>query len=140
METLADFGTVAVFNYDTFTTAIYKSWFGFFSLQAAAQLASLLLLFVGVTLFAERRSRGHGLYVQGAKLQHLRRFPLSPVLAGLVSAYCALVLAFAFVLPMLQSTEPNGFWVKSGMRSKSRNSLRARPSFLMEIPLCFRFC
>lgn len=102
METLADFGTVAVFNYDTFTTAIYKSWFGFFSLQAAAQLASLLLLFVGVTLFAERRSRGHGLFVQGAKLQHLRRFPLPPVLAGLVSAYCALILAFAFVLPMLQ--------------------------------------
>ncbi len=26
METLADFGTVAVFNYDTFTTAIYKTW------------------------------------------------------------------------------------------------------------------
>jgi ABC-type Fe3+ transport system permease subunit len=43
METLADFGTVATFNYDTFTTAIYKAWFGFFSLQAASQLASLLL-------------------------------------------------------------------------------------------------
>lgn len=31
METLADFGTVAVFNYDTFTTAIYKAWFSMFS-------------------------------------------------------------------------------------------------------------
>ena len=39
METLADFGAVAVFNYDTFTTAIYKAWQGLFSLPAAAQLA-----------------------------------------------------------------------------------------------------
>ena len=50
METLADFGTVSVFNYDTFTTAIYKSWFGFFNIQAAAQLATFLLFFI-VLLF-----------------------------------------------------------------------------------------
>lgn len=57
METLADFGAVSIFNYDTFTTAIYKAWFGFFSLEMAAQLASLLLLFVLVALFLERRAR-----------------------------------------------------------------------------------
>jgi len=33
METLADFGAVSVFNYDTFTTAIYKAWFGLFNLR-----------------------------------------------------------------------------------------------------------
>ncbi|RMU41551.1 hypothetical protein ALP29_200462 [Pseudomonas syringae pv. avii] len=27
METLADFGAVSVFNFDTFTTAIYKTWY-----------------------------------------------------------------------------------------------------------------
>mgnify|MGYP003713864723 CR=1 FL=1 len=57
METLADFGAVSVFNFDTFTTAIYKSWYGLFNLQAAAQLASLLLLFVLVSLWLERRGR-----------------------------------------------------------------------------------
>ncbi|VFT11026.1 binding-protein-dependent transport system inner membrane protein [Pseudomonas aeruginosa] len=41
METLADFGAVSVFNFDTFTTAIYKTWYGFYSLSSAAQLASL---------------------------------------------------------------------------------------------------
>ena len=46
MEALADFGAVSVFNFDTFTTAIYKSWFGFFDLQSAAQLASILLTLV----------------------------------------------------------------------------------------------
>lgn len=102
METLADFGTVAVFNYDTFTTAIYKSWFGFFNLQAAAQLASLLLLFVALTLFAERHSRGSRRYVQGSKPQHHHRYKLSLKARWLVFGYCATVLGLAFLLPMLQ--------------------------------------
>ncbi len=58
METLADFGAVAVFNFDTFTTAIYKTWYGFFDLASAAQLASLLLLAVMVLLWGERRAGG----------------------------------------------------------------------------------
>ncbi|MFT5888802.1 MAG: iron(III) transport system permease protein [Zhongshania sp.] len=102
METLADFGTVAVFNYDTFTTAIYKSWFGFFNLQAAAQLASILLLFVALTLFAERRSRGGRRFVQGGKLQHRFRFAVAPYKAWAMTGICLLILALAFFLPLTQ--------------------------------------
>jgi iron(III) transport system permease protein len=102
METLADFGTVAVFNYDTFTTAIYKSWFGFFNIQAAAQLASILLLFVALTLFAERRSRGGRRFVQGGRLQHRYRFAVKPVKAWAMTICCSVVLALAFVLPVFQ--------------------------------------
>ena len=43
LEVLADFGTVTIFATETFTTAIYKSWTGFFSIATARQLASLLL-------------------------------------------------------------------------------------------------
>lgn len=100
METLADFGTVAVFNYDTFTTAIYKSWFGFFNLQAAAQLASLLLLFIMLTLMAEKRSRGARSYQQNARKPH--RFVLSGLRAGLATSACLTILALAFVVPVLQ--------------------------------------
>jgi iron(III) transport system permease protein len=57
METLADFGTVAVFNYDTFTTAIYKAWFAMFSLTAASQLASLLIVIVFVVIIVEQQFR-----------------------------------------------------------------------------------
>jgi len=39
METLADFGAVSVFNYDTYTTAIYKAWYGLFSVETALALA-----------------------------------------------------------------------------------------------------
>lgn len=57
METLADFGTVSIFNYDTFTTAIYKAWFGLFSLEAAAQLSSVLVVIVFIVLVLEQASR-----------------------------------------------------------------------------------
>ncbi|MDN5694444.1 MAG: ABC transporter permease subunit, partial [Psychrobacter sp.] len=53
METLADFGAVSVFNVDTFTTAIYKAWFGFFSLTTAAQLAALLIGVVFIVVLFE---------------------------------------------------------------------------------------
>ena len=57
METLADFGTVSTFNYDTFTTGIYKAWFSLFSLPAASQLASILIVFVLLLALAEQRLR-----------------------------------------------------------------------------------
>ncbi len=62
METLADFGTMAIFNYDTFTTAIYKAWYSLFSLSAAAQLASILILFVLVAVIFEQHSRSRMRY------------------------------------------------------------------------------
>lgn len=118
METLADFGTVAVFNYDTFTTAIYKAWFGFFNLQAAAQLASILLLFVALMLYGERRTRGQRRFVQGARLQHRHRVAPSAKSAWLLSGFCALVLSAAFVLPLVQLL--NWTWRQGAAQINSR--------------------
>ena len=42
METLNDFGTVQYFGVDTFTTGIYRTWFGMGERVAAAQLAAVL--------------------------------------------------------------------------------------------------
>lgn len=100
MESLADFGAVSIFNFDTFTTAIYKAWFSLFSLPAAAQLASLLVLFVLLLAWGEAKSRGarhfHGKGGQGARI----------VLYGgrrwLATGICLTVLLIAFVLPVLQ--------------------------------------
>ncbi|CAD5378061.1 Ferric iron ABC transporter, permease protein [Pseudomonas sp. OF001] len=101
METLADFGAVSVFNFDTFTTAIYKTWYGFYSLSGATQLASLLLLAVMVLLWGERRARGASRpgneRARSAALYHLRG-----ARAFAASAWCGLVFACAFVVPVLQ--------------------------------------
>ena len=101
METLADFGAVAVFNYDTFTTAIYKAWFGFFSLTAAAQLASLLLLFVALALYAEQKGRGQSRFHQTPKHQQ-ERFVLKGFRAWAASGYCLAVFCLAFLVPVSQ--------------------------------------
>jgi iron(III) transport system permease protein len=101
METLADFGAVAVFNFDTFTTAIYKTWYGFFSLSSAAQLASLLLLAVMLVLYGERRARGQD-HAASERPRGQALYRLRGVKACLASGWCALVFACAFVVPMLQ--------------------------------------
>ncbi|WP_156302217.1 ABC transporter permease, partial [Methylogaea oryzae] len=67
METLADFGTVAIFNYDTFTTAIYKAWYGLFSLGAAGELASCLVLLALLLLAIEQRQRSRQRYAFNAR-------------------------------------------------------------------------
>jgi iron(III) transport system permease protein len=101
METLADFGAVAIFNFDTFTTAIYKSWFGFFNLQAAAQLASLLLLFVAAALFLEQRARGAGKLHQNPR-RNRARVQLTGTKAWAASAYCCTIFVIAFCVPVAQ--------------------------------------
>ncbi len=102
METLADFGTVAIFNYDTFTTAIYKSWFGFFNIQAASQLASMLLLFVALALYGERRLRGKAVYFEHSKAAHPRRTVLTGWRAILSTLLAGSVFFLAFLLPVIQ--------------------------------------
>ncbi|QLF93235.1 iron ABC transporter permease [Pseudomonas sp. ABC1] len=101
METLADFGAVSVFNFDTFTTAIYKTWYGFFSLTSATQLASLLLLAVMLVLYGERRARG-AVRPANERARSGALYPLSGFKAFAASAWCLLVFACAFVIPVLQ--------------------------------------
>ncbi|MFA6903125.1 MAG: iron ABC transporter permease [Gallionellaceae bacterium] len=102
METLADFGTMAIFNYDTFTTAIYKAWYSLFSLPAAAQLASILILFVLVAVVFEQRSRMQMRYGAVGRSAASRRIRLTPLQAGLATLYAASVLALAFIIPVTQ--------------------------------------
>jgi len=100
MEVLADFGAVAVFNIDTFTTALYKAWFDLHNLGAAAQLAALLVLVVLLLIAAEQRSRQAQRYHTAASRQG--RVALHGRTRWLAFAACATVLAVAFVVPMVQ--------------------------------------
>jgi iron(III) transport system permease protein len=101
METLADFGAVSVFNFDTFTTAIYKTWYGFYSLSSATQLASLLLLVVALLVWAERGARG-AVRPANERQRTKALFQLRGLAAWAASAWCGLVFACAFVIPLLQ--------------------------------------
>ena len=100
METLADFGRVSIFSFDTLTTAIYKAWFSLFNLPVASQLASLLVLFVLVLAGIDQRLRQNRRYA--AKNFSPVRIGLSGGARWAASLYCAAVLAMAFVVPFIQ--------------------------------------
>jgi iron(III) transport system permease protein len=102
METMADFGAVSIFNYDTFTTAIYKAWFGFFSLPAAAQLSSLLVVLVFVFIAVEQRMRSRMRFSQGRPTARAERIELRGWSRYLAAGYAFGVLLIAFLLPVLQ--------------------------------------
>lgn len=102
METLADFGTVAIFNYDTFTTAIYKAWFGLFNLQAASQLASFLLILVVIALTAERQLRGKAKYHEATRSTKVYRYRLTGWHRGGALLIVSTILLLAFIVPVIQ--------------------------------------
>ncbi len=103
METLADFGAVSIFNYDTFTTAIYKAWFGFFSIEAAAQLSSLLVVIVLVILVLEQRSRAGMRYTRGgSESVSTEAVRLEGYWKWAASGVSAIVFLVAFAIPVIQ--------------------------------------
>lgn len=102
METLADFGTVSVFNYNTFTTAIYKVWFSMFSLHAASQLASLLILIVFVVIVLEQQFRSRMRYAENKITERAQRIQLTGWHNWVVTGFVLCVLFLAFLLPVTQ--------------------------------------
>lgn len=103
METLADYGTVQYFGVSTFTTGIFRTWFGLGSAAAAAQLAAGLMVFVFALIVLERYSRRRARYHHTSRRhQSLQRYPLHGRFAVLSTSFCALVLALGFLLPAAQ--------------------------------------
>jgi iron(III) transport system permease protein len=101
METLADFGTVQYFGVNTFTTLIYRSWFGMGDPRAAMQLATGLLILVAAIVTLERVSRGKRHFHAGAR--NLRRHApvqLTGMRAFAALSACALPALLGFVIPL----------------------------------------
>lgn len=102
MEVLADFGTVSVFSYNTFTTAIYQAWFDFFSIETAKQLASILILGVFVLLVFEQLSRGNRRFTPTGRGRLHARKHLRGTQAFAACLFCSLILLTAFIIPLIQ--------------------------------------
>lgn len=101
METLADFGVVSLFNYDTFTTAIYSAWGDFRSIEVAAQLASLLVLVAFFLIYFEKKARGQAKYYS-ADVSNKKPYQAKGVTAWLISLFVFGVFMLSFAMPMLQ--------------------------------------
>lgn len=100
METLSDFGTVQFFGVDTFTTGIYRTWFGMGERPAASQLAALLLLFVLALVWAEQWFRRQSRYFQTHSRQQIARYHLLGWRGALALLVCLIPVLLGFVIPL----------------------------------------
>ncbi|MEG3591998.1 MAG: iron ABC transporter permease [Pseudomonadota bacterium] len=100
METLADYGTVQYFGVSTFTTGIFRTWFGFGDSNAAAHLAAMLMVAVFVFFLLERWSRKKARYTDKARGRRgLLRESLGKKTSLLVFCLCFFTVFFGFILP-----------------------------------------
>lgn len=100
METLNEFGAVQYFGVDTFTTGIYRTWFGMGEQVAAAQLAACLLTFVVALVLIERWSRGKRRYFHTTnRYQQLPEYRLHGWRAASALIACLLPVLIGFLLP-----------------------------------------
>ncbi|HMM44767.1 MAG TPA: iron ABC transporter permease [Candidatus Macondimonas sp.] len=103
METLADYGTVEYFGVPTFTTGIFRTWFGLADPAAAAQLASVLMTFVFVLIVLERHSRRRARFFHtSGRYSRLPRYRLTGWRKVGAVVLCLLPVAFGFVIPGAQ--------------------------------------
>lgn len=103
MEAFADYGTVQYFGISTFTTGIFRVWFGMNSPLAAAQLSSCLCLFVLSLLVLEQFSRRKQRYYQMGQ----NSAPMAPERrkgwkGASMTLLVALPFIFGFVVPVWQ--------------------------------------
>lgn len=100
METLNDFGTVQYFSVATFTTGIYRTWFGMGERVAAAQLSAMLMLFILALILLERWSRQQAKYYQANNsLQAPTVYHLGAGRGILAFLACLLPISFGLLLP-----------------------------------------
>ena len=103
METLADYGTVQYFGLSTFTTGIFRTWFGMGSATAAAQLSAVLMVFILVLVVTEQWSRNRARYHHTSnKYSRLPQIPLKGWHRIAAMLCCGLPVLLGFLIPFLQ--------------------------------------
>ncbi len=100
METLNDFGTVDYFAVKSLTAGIYDTWLNMYNLGGAAQIASLMLVFVVILITLERMARAQQRQFHGAdRFSVLEPTELQGWRALAASTFCLLPVLCGFVVP-----------------------------------------
>jgi len=103
MEVLNDYGVVKYFGISTFTTAIFKSWFGMGDLPTSVRLAVMAMLVIFVVLFIEKLLRGGRKYSYStSNIRPVSRRKLEGSRKVLAQLFTYGVFFFGFLLPTAQ--------------------------------------
>src|SRR5690606_9521319 len=107
LEVLNDYGAEKYLGVTTFTTGIFRAWFGLGDLDAAIRLAAFLLLVVFVVLSLERLQRGRRSVAPSVESERpLEPYRLRGWAAAAAVAACAVPVLFGFLIPVAQL----GYW------------------------------
>jgi iron(III) transport system permease protein len=102
LEALADFGTVQYYGVQTFTTAIYRTWYGLGNREGAAQISLILIAIAALLILVERQSRGRARFHVASNLRHhAEPVTLAPLAATAAAFACTLPVLMGFLLPTL---------------------------------------
>jgi len=100
MEVINDYGTVEFFAVRTFTAGIFDVWLNMNSIGGAAQLSSVLLVFVLVLILGERTARrGKRFHHTSSKYSELPQVRLHGWRAAFAFTACGLPVLLGFLLP-----------------------------------------
>ncbi|NVK43333.1 MAG: iron ABC transporter permease [Oceanospirillaceae bacterium] len=100
METINDFGTVDYFAVKSLTAGIYDTWLNMYNLGGAAQIASLMLIFVVMLITLERKARERQKQFHSAdRFSVMEPYRLRGWRAAVATAFCLMPVVCGFVIP-----------------------------------------
>jgi iron(III) transport system permease protein len=103
METISDFGAVEHFAIPTFTSGIFRTWFGMNDIVTAKQLAAVLFIFFLSFLLIEKYSRKKIQFnlslTTNRELVPIKLYGLKSLLATI---FCSIPILIGFLIPITQ--------------------------------------
>lgn len=106
LEVLNDYGVVKYFGVQTFSTAIFQTWFGLGDLDSSIKLAASLMGIVIFILVIERLLRGGKQYSYSTtKVRPLPLVQLKGKEAVFATTYTLFIFSIAFLIPIIQLTD-----------------------------------
>lgn len=120
LEVLNDYGLVKYFGITTFSTAIYKTWFGLGDINSAIRLAAILMMIVVSILSFEHLLRGRK-RVSNSKANSRRWVAKKPPnkVAVVFKLICSAYILVSLVIPVTQLA----YWAYQGRNNVKLDGL-----------------
>ena len=101
METVNDYGAVEYFGIPTFTVGIFRSWLGMNDFDTALKLSSYLLIFIFISLYLEKKSRGNAKFDQrNDSIMTHKYINMKSYQEKLIFLICSLPFLLGFIIPV----------------------------------------
>ncbi|HSI65790.1 MAG TPA: iron ABC transporter permease [Planococcus sp. (in: firmicutes)] len=103
LEVLNDYGVVKYYGLQTFTTAIFQTWFGLGDIETSMKLAASLMGFVIIVLLIEKVLRGKRQYSYSTtKVRPLPLIQLKGWKAAAATGFALFIFSLGFIIPITQ--------------------------------------